>query len=97
MYINTTYKIRRKRSNTKTIKSNYQINPKTVYGFNILFEETENAGFTYKTSDETIAKIDEATGKVTATGLGKAYITVTAKGTEEETRVVINVIGENKK
>ena len=60
-------------------------------------QETENAGFTYKTSDETIAKIDEATGKVTATGLGKAYITVTAKGTEEETRVVINVIGENKK
>ena len=81
----------------KLSNPNYQINPKTVYGFNILFEETENAGFTYKTSDETIAKIDEATGKVTATGLGKAYITVTAKGTEEETRVVINVIGENKK
>ena len=81
----------------KLSNPNYQINPKTVYGFNILFEETENEGFTYKTSDETIAKIDEATGKVTATGLGKAYITVTAKGTEEETRVVINVIGENKK
>ena len=81
----------------KLSNPNYQINPKTVYGFNILFEETENEGFTYKTSDETTAKIDEATGKVTATGLGKAYITVTAKGTEEETRVVINVIGENKK
>ena len=81
----------------KLSNPNYQINPKTVYGFNILFEKTENEGFTYKTSDETIAKIDEATGKVTATGLGKAYITVTAKGTEEETRVVINVIGENKK
>ncbi len=31
-------------------------------------------GFTYKTSHETIAKIDEATGKVTATGLGKKHI-----------------------
>lgn len=56
MYINTTYKIRRKRSNTKTIKSKLSNKSKTVYGFNILFEETENEGFTYKTSDETIAK-----------------------------------------
>ena len=96
--ISTQYvKLQEREATLKLSNPNYQINPTTVYGFNLLFDEIENKGFTYKSSDETIAKVDETTGKVTATGLGRAYITVTAKGTEEETRVVINVIAENKK
>ena len=96
--ISTQYvKLQEREATLKLSNPNYQINPTTVYGFNLLFDEIENKGFTYKSSDETVAKVDETTGKVTATGLGRAYITVTAKGTEEETRVVINVIAENKK
>ena len=96
--ISTQYvKLQERETTLKLSNPNYQINPTTVYGFNLLFDEIENKGFTYKSSDETVAKVEETTGKVTATGLGKAYITVTAKGTEDETRVVINVIAEDKK
>ena len=96
--ISTQYiKLQEREVTLKLSNPNYQINPETVYGFNLLFDSVENEGFKYKTSDANVAIVDEDTGKVTATGLGRAYITVKSKNSDDETRVVIDVIGEDKK
>lgn len=56
-----------------------------------------NEGFTYTSLNPETAEVDENTGLVTAKALGRTYITVKAKQTDDETRVIINVIGETKK
>lgn len=75
----------------------YQIEPKTIYGFNLLYEEATNNGFKYTSSNPEVATVDENSGKVTAKKLGRTYITLKSISGEDESRVVIDVIGEDKK
>ena len=81
----------------KLSNPDYQINPKTIYGFNLLYDVAENNGFKYSSSNTDVATVDENTGKVTAKGLGRTYITLKSNSGEYETRVVIDVIAESKK
>ena len=75
----------------------YQIQPKTIYGFNLLYEEATNNGFKYVSSNTDIATVDKYTGKVNAKKEGKAYITLKSVSGEDEAVVKVNVIGEDKK
>ena len=49
----------------------YQIQPKTIYGFNLLYEEATNNGFKYVSSNTDIATVDED-GIITGKEIGKA-------------------------
>ena len=96
--ISTQYiKLNQREVTLKLSNPEYQIKPETVYGFNLLFDIAENNGFTYKSLDNNIATVDEETGKVTANGLGRTYIILKSKDAEDEARVVINVIDDDKK
>lgn len=79
----------------KLSNPNYQINPVTEYGYNLLYDSVENSGFTYKSSHEDIATVNATSGTVTAKQIGRTYITVSSNNGEDETRVIVNVIGEN--
>ena len=76
---------------------NYQINPTTEYGYNLLYDEVENNGFKYESSNTNIATVDINTGLVKAKNIGRTYVTVTSNDGESKTRVVIDVIGEENK
>ena len=80
----------------KLSNPNYQINPETIYGFNLLYEKATNNGFKYVSSNSEVAMVNENTGLVTAKGLGRTYITLKSISGDFETRVVVNVIGEDK-
>ena len=96
--ISTQYiKLQEREVTLKLSNPEYQINPETVYGFNLLFDVVENNGFEYESSDNNIATVDKTTGKVVAKNTGRAYITLKCKNSDDEARVVINVIAEDKK
>ena len=80
----------------KLSNPDYQINPESVYGFNLLYDSVENKGFTYKVENPGVATVDENTGKVTAKGTGRTYVTISSKDSEDEARLVVNVIAEDK-
>ena len=96
--ISTQYiKLQEREVTLKLSNPEYQINPETVYGFNLLFDVVENNGFEYESSNNNIATVDKTTGKVVAKNTGRAYITLKCKNSDDEARVVINVIAEDKK
>ncbi|MCM1028008.1 MAG: Ig-like domain-containing protein [Alloprevotella sp.] len=61
-----------------------QLSPKAMNGE----KEIKGAEFTYRSSDEKVATVDE-TGKVTAVGYGDAKITVTYGEVEKEVKVTV--------
>lgn len=89
--------LNKREATLKLSNPEYQIEPETAYGFNLLYDKVTNEGFTYTSLNPEIAEVNKDTGLVTAKALGRTYITVKSKQTDDETRVIINVIGETKK
>ena len=73
----------------------YQINATQRFGFNILYNEQNDAEIKYTSSNEEVAKVD-SNGKVTAIKPGRAYITVEIEEIESKTRITVDVIKEEK-
>ena len=75
----------------------YQINAKTSFGFNLLYESEANDNLKFESLNPDIAEVNEITGKVTLKATGKTYVNISQKNGDSKTRVTINVIPDENK
>ena len=63
-----------------TLDTTQKVTPKLSPGFNLLYDEVPNQGFTYESMDENIATVDND-GNITSRKEGNTFIRITETGT----------------